>query len=340
MNLIKTIIIALSISSHLYSTDTLTLDQLPEDVLNEVYSYISFDDLHNLKQTSLRVQVQTQRHRASVHFRNAPLSILPEPMVKPETGYENIFGLAREPRLVKFNIKFSNSVRGFSQVFDAQIDGQSYSLSFLEIRPITLTWLPLPINLEVTRVYRAYGYIDENGKTLGYTRTESKYFDQANLSGIDALRLWGSGMIETLRAPSLFTHPIRLSFCDAEAYVSTPINERLGISTLPSRVFVRLTMPHLNWSATLCFIYSLNERLVPVTLDDHPITLDQNGDFHMAFPDQRKINILIIDEKNRESKTYKELQKSAYEAPLNLSDIGAIRFSHDHGLSCKSIAEA
>jgi hypothetical protein len=342
MHLIKTIFAISFILSSLHATDIATststsrLDSLPQDIFNQVYSYVSFDDLHQLRQTTPRVNVQVTTHETSSYFRTQPLVIQLEKEVSPEGGYENSYGLGREARLAEMNIVVSNDTRGFKKSFYNKINGQSYDVSFLELQPIALKWFPLPITIQVSRVYRNDAYIYPNGKTVGYITTSNNHLNEDTLANVGAIRLWDSGKIEYLFTPTTFTPPIRISFFDEDKYVSTALNTRIGFKTLPQNVVVRLTMPNIFWSATLRFIYTEKKRLIPTTLNNQPVTLDENGDFYMAFPASDMISLLVIDEKNARL----ELQRSVYKVPLGLKNIEAIRFSHDKGIQSKHIQTA
>ncbi|MBX3457978.1 MAG: hypothetical protein KF820_06465 [Candidatus Paracaedibacteraceae bacterium] len=346
MHLIKTIFAISFILSSLHATDNATststsrLDSLPQDIFNQVYSYVSLNDLHQLRQTTPRVNVQVTTHETSSYFHTQPLVIHLEKEVSPEGGYENSYGLGREPRLAEMNIVVSNDTRGFKKTFYNKINGQSYDVSFLELQPVALKWFPLPIKIQVNRVYRNDAYLYPNGQIVGYTATSKNHLNEDILSNVGAIRLWGSGKIEYLFTPTEFTHPIRLSFCDEDKYVSTELNTRIGSQTLPQNVVVRLTMPNIFWSATLRFEYTPKNRIVPITLNNQPVTLDENGDFHMTFPVSDIINMLIIDEKKGYKGTYLELQQSVYRVDLDLKNIEAIRFSHDKGIQSKRIQTA
>lgn len=345
MDLIKNIFAISFILSSLHAADdarptnTSRLDGIPQDILNQVYSYVSFDDLHQLRQTTPKVYAQVTTHKTSSYFRTQPLIIHLEKEVRPEDGYENSYGLGREPRLAEMNIVVSNDTRGFKKSFCNKINGQSYNVSFLELKPIALKWFPLPITIQVSRVYRNDAYIYPNGETVGYTATSKNHLNEDTLSNVEAIRLWDSGKIEYLFTLTTFTHPIRVSFCDEDKYVSTELNTQIGFQTLPQNVVVRITMPNIFWSATLRFIYTEKKRLVPITLNNQPVTLDENGDFYMTFPASDMISFLIIDEKKDHNPTL-ELQRSAYNVPLDLNNIEAIRFSHDKGSQSKRIQTA
>lgn len=346
MDLIKNIFAIPFMLSSLHAVDdasptnTSRLDSMPQDIFNRVYSYVSFDDLHQLRQTTPRVNAQVTTHETSSYFRTQPLIIHLEKEVRPEGGWENSYGLGREPRLAEMNIVVQNDTRGFKKTFYNEINGKSYDVSFLEPKPIVLKRFPLPITIQVSRVYRNDAYIYPNSKAVGYTATSNNHLNEDTLSNVEAIRLWNSGEIEYLFTPTEFTHPIRLSFCDEDKYVSTALNTRIGSQTLPQNVVVRLTMPNIFWSATLRFEYTPKNRLVPITLNNQPVTLDENGDFHMTFPVSDIINILIIDEKKGHKGTYLELQQSVYGVDLDLKDIEAIRFSHDEGIQSKHIQTA
>lgn len=345
MDLIKNIFAIPFMLSSLHAVDdasptnTSRLDSMPQDIFNRVYSYVSFDDLHQLRQTTPRVNAQVTTHETSSYFRTQPLIIHLEKEVRPEGGWENSYGLGREPRLAEMNIVVSNDTRGFKKTFYHKINDQSYDVSFLDLQPVTLKWFPLPITIQVERIYRNDAYLYTNGKKVGFAITSNKYLNEDTLSNVEAIRLWDSGKIECLLTPTTFTHPIRVSFCDEDKYVSTELNTRIGFQTLPQNVVVRITMPNIFWSATLRFIYTEKKRLVPITLNNQPVTLDENGDFYMTFPASDMISFLIIDEKKDHNPTL-ELQRSAYNVPLDLNNIEAIRFSHDKGSQSKRIQTA